>query len=412
MSCPYHGAQRASHQGRAPCAAAPTEPRWQRRVAIRNDRAAAARGDPPPASAGRRRPGLRSVAVAVALGAAVSALPLSALAGTGEPRAGAGDRVPVPRTIDRTGSRDVSAAMQAFIDRVPDGSTVVFPADAHFRLDGSGIQLTGRRNLTFRGNGSTLWSRGCSGSDSLFAVSGGTGITVRNFRLVGDNDHAGTVDAYRSGCEHQHGIALYGAADVRIEKVRVRRVHGDCVYVGIGSGRWTRDVVFRDSVCRMTGRQGFTVVAGRDVRVANVRFDEIAINVLDIEPNDGAGGARNIVFTRNNVGSYSRSKRFRGFFLAANGSHDALVAGVRVTRNTVVGSTLDSLVGDEWTGYAGQRNRRDFVVTGNRSNVTADWGPVLTFKHVDGVVVRDNVQAIRSGPLARFVDSTGVAYVP
>ena len=134
------------------------------------------------------------------------------------------------------------------------------------------------------------------------------------------------------------------------------------------------------------------------------------MNVLDIEPYESRGGATRIVFRNNVTSTYSHSSRFTSFFFAANGTHGALVRDVRVRRNLVTGQPLDTLVGDEHTGYHGQRNRRDITFIDNRSTVTARWGPVLHFKHVDHVTVRDNRQRVTDGPLARFIDSTGIRF--
>ncbi len=207
------------------------------------------------------------------------------------------------------------------------------------------------------------------------------------------------------------GSTIKGASNVELDRVDITRVKGDCVYLGLSpSGVWASDVWYHDSSCDLTGRQGVAIVAGSDFRTERVSFDKIAINVLDIEPNDGRGGARNIVFDNNTVGTYSHSSQFVGFFFGANGSHDAVVDGVKVRNNVVTGKTLSTLVGDEWTGYSGQRNRRNITFTGNRSTVSTTWGPVLKFRHVDGVTVSGNTQPLSNGELATFVDSTGVTY--
>lgn len=319
----------------------------------------------------------------------------------------------VPASIDRTGSSNVSGAMQNFVNGVPDGSTIVFPAGATYLLSGDGLFLRRRSGLTLTGEGATLKSLGCDSEDSLIRVEGGSGIVIRGLTLVGDNDVAGTSNAYTGGCEHQHGIAVSAASDVEIDQVTIRRVHGDCLYLGRDTqGTWASDVRFHDSTCTLTGRQGVAIVAAKKVRVARVEFDKIAINVLDIEPNTGADGATDITLTSNTVGSYSHSSRFRGFFFGANGSLDAMVRGVVVSDNTVTGGGLDSLIGDEHTGFSGQRNRRSFTFTGNVSTATGAWGPVVTFLHTDGVTVSGNRQTLRGGTLARFVDSTGVTYNP
>lgn len=319
--------------------------------------------------------------------------------------------VRVPSSIDATGRRDVSSALQAFINRVPNRRIIVFPDRATYRLGGDGIRLQGRHDLTFRGR-ATLRVTGCDAADSAFSLVGSTsGITIRDLTIAGGNHAGGTSRSHRGDCQHQHGIALYGASRVTVRKVRIRDLWGDCLYVGIDQGRWSRHIRFRDSTCRRNGRQGVAIVGGADVRVQRVTFDKIAMNVLDIEPNDGRGGATDILFADNRVTSFSHSDLYQSFLFGANGSLDAVVERVTVRDNIVTRDTLLTLVGDEYTGFSGQRNRRDIVFTGNRSSVSRS-GPVLTFKHVDGVTVSGNSQPGAGSSLARFVDSTGVDYQP
>ena len=300
------------------------------------------------------------------------------------------------------------------MNSVPNGSTIVFPSGGKYLLGGNGIQLTSRKNLVLEGNGTTLRITGCTNFDSAFVLGGTTsGVTLRGFDVVGDNTRAGTSTSHSGSCEYGHGVLLWGASNIEIDDVNVSRVNGDCVYLGLGpSNVWASDVWYHDSRCELNGRQGLAVVAGKNLRAERLAFDKIAMTVLDIEPNDGLGGATDITFNNNTVGSYSLSTDYRSFFFGANGSHDALVNRIIVRDNLVTGGTLLTLVGDEWTGYSGQRNRRNITFTGNRSTVATTWGPVLKFKHVDGVTVTGNTQSVTSGGLATFTDSTGVTYVP
>ena len=190
-------------------------------------------------------------------------------------------------------------------------------------------------------------------------------------------------------------------------------VFGDCLYVGIGaSGRWGAGIRYHHSTCELNGRQAIAVVAGRRVLVEHVHFDGIGMNVLDIEPNSGRGGALRIVFRDNTVGTYGHSSMYRSFFFAANGSHRAPVRQLVVRDNVVTGGTLATLVGDEYTGYGGQRNRRRITFVGNRSTAVARWGPVLTFKHADGIRLWRNRQRVENGHLVSFIDCTGVRRRP
>lgn len=310
--------------------------------------------------------------------------------------------------FDTTGTMDVHAAIQAVIDVAPDGSRIVFPQGATLRLD-TGLTIDGRDDLILDGNGATLVTNGCTRDSSLISVGlfePSTDVTIREFRMVGGNDRAGTTSAFEATCQFQAGVSLYGAARVELHDVEMTAMWGDCLYVGItGSGSWSTDVTYRDSVCLANGRQAVSIVAGERVAIERVTMDRLAMHALDIEPNDGSGGARDVLFLDNAVGSYGHSDAYPGFFFGANGSLDAVVERILVSGNTVAAGSLETLVGDEYTGWDGQRNRRSIEVSGNTSEQQVA-GPVLTFKHVDGLRVFGNVQPLTKGPLVRLEDVT------
>ncbi len=316
----------------------------------------------------------------------------------------------VPASFDQTGTTDVGAELQAFLDSVPDDHRIVFPSDAVYRIKGA-IRLDGRSGLTLDGNGTTIRLPGCQDANAGFWIGSqeySSDLIIRGFTIVGENEDGGTPEAYKHKCESQHAIALLGASRVTVEDVHIARINGDCLYVGNGrDGSWSTDVTFRDSSCVDNGRQAVAIVGGERVLVERIEMDRLAMHVLDIEPNDGSGGARDVVFAENVIGSYAHSPAFPGFFFGANGSLDAPVERVVVRDNLVTGGSLKSLVGDEFTGYSGQRTRKDIVVTDNRSEVPSE-GPVLVFKNADNVIVTGNVQPLTDGPLTRFINSAGV----
>jgi hypothetical protein len=310
----------------------------------------------------------------------------------------------VPDSIDHTGATDAAPALQAFVDSVPNGSTILFANSGVYRLS-SAIRLDGRHDLEFRGRGSTLSGTGCDVSQSMFLLGWtepSSGITIRDLTLIGDNTEAGTPGAFRFDCQSQMGVAVYRSSDVEIANVRVSGVHGDCVYVDLGASAeppWSSNVWFHDSECSLTGRMGVAVVAGRDVLVERVTFDGIGMFPFNIEPNYARGGAEHVRFVNNTVGTYTHTSHFTPYLFEANGSPDAPVDDVIVDGNVVINGTLSSKVQVP--------NRRDIVFTNNTSFVPAA-GPVLVFDYVDGLTVLGNVQPLTSGSLADYGDSTCV----
>jgi hypothetical protein len=305
-------------------------------------------------------------------------------------------RILVPASIDSTGVADASAALVSFIATVPDGATVVFKADGVYRMD-TGLRFSSRHNLTFEGNGATLKSNGvraCTRDCSLFYLStSNTGITIRDFHLVGNSPTPGT---YSGSWEHTSAVTIVGGGDVEIANVTVSGVGGDGLTLSGIEPDWPDGIWFHDSHVISSGRMGVAVVAGRNVTVERVTFDQSGYGVFDIEPNDTAQGASNIKFVDNTVGSWTHRM---GFLFAADGAAGSAVEGVTVTRNIVTEGTLRADVT--------VARRQDIVFTNNTSTVPAA-GPVLRFAHVDGLTVTGNVQPLTAGGLTSILDCTGV----
>jgi hypothetical protein len=309
--------------------------------------------------------------------------------------------VHVPASIDHQGRRDVSSQLQSFINRVPNNTRIVFRAHGVYRLS-RGIKLIDRHRLVLDGNGATLRAYGCGMDNGPIVISDyNTRITVRNFTLRGSNANGGTSRSHNGGCEHQAGISIFQSRHIEIAHVTITHTNGDCLYIDYG-GRarvWVDGVVFRDSTCKSNGRQGVAVVAGRNITVKRVRFDKIAMNVLDVEPNTSSGGGVNVRFLDNKVGTYSIDADWDQFLFAMSGANGR-VRNIRVEGNRVTGGTLKS--------YVGIRRSTNVIFRNNRSTVTAQNDPVVTFQSVDGLVVTGNRQPLRSGTFARISGSTSV----
>ena len=308
-------------------------------------------------------------------------------------------RVRVPADVDATGATDASAALNEFLTRVPDRSTIVFKRDGEYLMD-HGILIQGRRNLIFEGNGSSLRANPATTvtqSDSMFALWGDNrNIVIRNFHIDGAAEKPGVfVPLEREGF---YGVLIQGD-NVEVHDVTIEAIPGDAFHVNVsGDGQWSRDAYIHDLHVLSAGRNGVAIIAGANVLVERVRFDTIGYSTFDIEPNEKWQGAEAVTFRDNVAGTWSNS------FLSAEGASGSRVEGVTVTGNTV---TDDSLL----TVVALRSGRKDVVFTDNVSLVDAK-GPVLRFSHIDGLTISGNEQPLRSGELARITDSTNVIYEP
>jgi hypothetical protein len=317
------------------------------------------------------------------------------------------EHVTVPASIDATGGSDVSVAIQAFVDSVPDNREIRFVAGGIYNLATSGIAIAGRHDLIFDGQGSTLRIAGCNVVNSAFLIGQAdvsSDIVIRNFNIVGDNEAAGTPDAYNGNCEFQMGVAIYGASNIDIVNVNIRNVHGDCLYLGArgSADSWTTGVTYSDSQCELAGRMGVAITGGKHVQLERLVVDRIGISAFDIEPNEDYEGASDVWIVNNQVGDFGVSKNWHpSWFVEANGAEKARVDSITVSGNSLSAQPLFV--------KAQEPNRTNIVIENNRSSVLAD-GPVMFFEYTDGVVVVGNDQPLQSGSLASFKDCTEVSF--
>jgi hypothetical protein len=298
----------------------------------------------------------------------------------------------LPSSIDATGARDVSSALIAFIASVPDGGTISFKSTGTYRID-KAIKFGGRTNLTLKGNGATIVGHGgTTESSSIFWLGpkGDNGITIENFRLVGNNPSPGV---FHSGQEGAHGVLVDGGSNITLRGLTVSGVWGDCLKVAT----WASGVTFRDSTCLSSGRSGVSVTAGRNVIIQRVAFVKNGYCVFNIEPNNSSDGASNIQFLSNTAGTWTNS------FFSGDGASGSKVNGITISGNTVTGGTLLTVID--------LSRRTNVVFTNNTSRVTGR-GPMLRFAHIDGLTITGNTQPLSSGSLASITDSTGVTYHP
>ena len=310
-----------------------------------------------------------------------------------------GQEYRVPASIDATGSRNVSSAMAAFIGGVPDGSTIVFPAGSTYLLDDNGIVLSGRRNLTFAGNGARIEFTGCGTNNSAFKLRGTTGITIEDLVLVGDNP-----GSYKVGCESSEGVAMYGAHDTTISRVDVRRPYGHCWYAeqssrGDGStGDWTDGVLIEDSRCTKAGVMGLAIVAGRNITIEGTTLTDVSLFPFDIEPHDSDGGGENVVMRDNVIDGYGISTSYTPWLLAAapdiGSINDLRFVRNHVSKGASHGATLAGLA----TRIDGDQPKRNIVIRDN-TTVAAGAGPVMRFANVTGLTVTGNEQPLTKGSL-------------
>jgi hypothetical protein len=290
----------------------------------------------------------------------------------------------VPSSVPSGCSTDATSQILSWIGSVPNGSTLLFDANACYRIEGT-LELK-KRSLTLDGNGSTFKSLNAPTSNRAIWRAWDSDVTFRNMTIIGSYASGGVID-YE--LQWAHGIDLRGTQGI-VENVSMSDLAGDCVYFGLGADRSSGAV--RDSSCRRIGRNGVSVTAGNDILVERTTTDRIGHIVFDVEPNTGSGnwGSCRVTFDSNTIGTY--------WLYAWTVIPNAPICDQSFTNNRVVGQGLKIAALNR--PFRPQR----LTVTGNASD-TAAGPPAMEFNGVDGLTVTGNAVPLTGGTMAR-VDSS------
>jgi len=304
------------------------------------------------------------------------------------PAATAPGTLAVPPTIDPTGATDVTGQLNQFIASAPAGSTIVFPAGARYRIEGT-VVLADRVDVTVEGNGATFFATTPGDRTRMhWQVVRGSGVVIRDIVVIGANPNAGIGDlAYRSEYEAQHGFSIHGTDGVELDRVQVSDVYGDFVYLGIDNrGRWSSGVWVHDSTFQRNGRQGIGLAAVRDSVIERNRMSEVRRTTLDFEPNGRTWGVDNVKVLDNTFGIG------RLMLVAVNGV--APVSNIEISRNRLVGGRtmtmgVNAPAGTRRSGLVIRDNVSESVY-GSRDNA-----PINVYLW-DDVVVTGNYQGLQA----------------
>jgi hypothetical protein len=307
-----------------------------------------------------------------------------------------GHVVTVPGSIDASGATDVTNALQSFILNTPDGSTIVFPAGAHYRVEGT-VHVMHRNNLAFEGTGAKVFATTPGDRErSQFLVRDSTNIKFHGLEVVGAHPNAGTSDSsYVSELEAQHAFQLEGVRNVELNAVNAHDVYGDFVYITRDNNTrtWSDGVWVHDSTFARNGRMGITVTAGRHVVIERNSIADTRRSVIDMEPDASSGGAEYVRIDSNRVirGRLNFVSAGKSGSTRTNDIHD-----ITITNNVLKGHILNVMVA---TRENYNQRRANFTVVGNTSDTPAYGVPPLRFWNVDGVRVQNNRQPTKLQPV-------------
>ena len=133
--------------------------------------------------------------------------------------------------------RDTAALQQAIDQAIRERRNLYFPA-GHYRIPG-GLGVS-KANITIEGESGVDTVLDISdGNGSCFSLSGGTEVTIRNFRLLGHTGQMEAPGAFRSAsgstlwCSALKGcnaVNIVGTERVLVENVHASRMSAECFY--------------------------------------------------------------------------------------------------------------------------------------------------------------------------------------
>lgn len=315
-----------------------------------------------------------------------------------------------PSGITDDCTQDETAALNAWLQALPDHATAQLAADGCYRAEHT-VQIKDKTGVTIDGNGATLRRTQVTDqanrypkSNSHLRVVNSSDTTVTNLRVEGTNDGRdlggsildanGTSRAvhcytqygftcYTVALEFEHGIDLRGAPNAMISGVTVDAVWGDGAYVSGGdqfaSATSSGSTLTGVTVSR-NGRQGIAIVRSSNVLIDGADIQSSRRAGIDIEPDTAGEVIRDIEIRNSTVHSW---------LLAFASGGRGNVSDVYIHHNTVTRSGVPFVYVRATDGT----RRANWRVEDNE--VTHSLGSpqaAMRFAHVDNVsVLRNNV---------------------
>jgi hypothetical protein len=344
------------------------------------------------------------------------------------PAATTGHRVPA--SIDATGTDDVSAKLQAWLNSLPDSSRIIGPAGARYRVE-FGVMLERRRGLQFDAEDpktpptlfqTQLEPYGAGNRENrnrlVLGFRLGGGHSLRNWILRGAHKNSGSDGVFIEELESQHGLLISGVDGMLVEDVFITEVAGDFIYLtnrfANGVNSLSQDITIRRVKGRKNGRQGVAVTGGLNVLIEHNDFQDIKRSAFDIEPNGERGSVQHLLVRKNVFGS------FRNAWVAGQGSGAADIDHITFEDNEVIGRPLVfQLRGLRTTSVNQDGKRRSNIrIANNRAHsipsVATAGLTLMEFSGLDNVEVVGNVVEFTGkkqiGVGAFFNESCNIVY--
>jgi len=235
-----------------------------------------------------------------------------------------------PPTISANCARDVSTAMQSWLNGLPAGTTVAAPAGSCYLVN-EGLILTGAHGLTISGgtwrNGSTpVPGASPKSMNPVFWLVGGSTLALQGLTISGGN-----AGGYSPAGAFAAGIRSDGVIGLSVSDVTINGVYGDGIELtALRAAGDIASTILRPtenaSVTNVTiagaGRQGMTLADVSGATLSAITLGHIGINAIDVEADQWNEGAVNVTVNGCKVGS-----PIGGLFFANGGSGAGSLTG-------------------------------------------------------------------------------------
>jgi Right handed beta helix region len=293
----------------------------------------------------------------------------------------------VPPGIPANCSRDVTSDLLAWINAVPDQSTLLFPMSACYRIDGT-LTISHRTGLTFAGNGTTLNGKyHTQGNAPHVRIYLSKGITITDMIVKGANPKAGIGDdAFQVDLQWEAAYEISGSENVLLTSVQAYDVFGDFVTI---EPEWVRpnyltarNVTVQNSRFERNGRMGISITGGEDITIRNNYIGQVRHVLLDLETHWTALRVANVRFTGNRTGAV------RLGWMANGGECNAGVSNIYVADNVM---EADAGLPLFWVKTpSGCARRGPFTLERNKLIARPSSRAVLLFTKGQDMTVRNN----------------------
>jgi hypothetical protein len=306
-------------------------------------------------------------------------------------------RAPLP-PIDSTGASDVTSDLQGWLNSVPDGSRLIVPPGARYRIDGT-LAIRGKKHWTItcpKGTKPVFTGEAVEGARerAQWFLDDCEDIKFHRIRAEGSNRRY----VYNVALESQSAWWIAGSQRVELSACEAEWTYGDFVQVQGDTikdvGHPSADGVWiHDCTTRHIGRIVLVTNNVRNVLFEKNRCHENKRSFWDAEPNFRDQQVEHIYIQDNVIGS---SEAASAHFEASGGKPtERPVQKIIVRRNDFEGVSASLNFGlPRGTSATQFARRRHIYWSQNHSTTPTSFPYALTFKETNFVYARDNTQKI------------------